>query len=174
MLLGGLWHGAAWTFVIWGAIHGTALAIERMILGLKPAASPVLAVVGDGGAGRVALAAGVPGGEAFGRALGVLVTFNIVCLAWIFFRAESLDYALDYLKGLADWSRPIEQVTPFLLALVLVSLAAHFLSEDLVERVSARIENFGALGLGAILGFGILLIWAVAPEGVAPFIYFQF
>ena len=127
-----------------------------------------------GGTGRVALA-GAPGGQgALARALGVLVTFNIVCLAWIFFRAESLDYALAYLNGLTDWSRPVEQVTPFLFALVLVSLAAHFLSEDLVERVSARIENFGALRLGAILGFGILLIWAVAPEGVAPFIYFQF
>ena len=68
----------------------------------------------------------------------------------------------------------MEKVTPFLFALVTVSLAAHFLSEDLVQRLSAKIENAGALALGAILGFGILLIWAVAPEGVAPFIYFQF
>ena len=146
-----------------------------MVLALKPQASPALAVAGygHGTMGRV-LAAGAPGGQAFGRALGVLVTFNIVCLAWIFFRAESLDYALAYLNGLTDWSGPVERVTPFLVVLVIVSLAAHFLSEDLVERLSARIENCGALTLGAILGFGILLIWAVAPEGVAPFIYFQF
>ncbi len=175
MLLGGLWHGAAWTFIIWGAIHGGALAIERMVLALKPQPAPALAVVGhgDGTMGRV-LTAGASGGEAFGRALGVFITFNIVCLAWIFFRAESLDYAVAYLNGLTRWSGPVERVTPFLVALVIVSLAAHFLSEDLVERLSARIENLGALGLGAILGIGILLIWAVAPEGVAPFIYFQF
>ncbi len=175
MLLGGLWHGAAWTFIIWGAIHGTALAIERMLLAFKPQPAPAFAVVGygHGTMGRV-LVAGAAGGQAFGKALAVFVTFNIVCFAWIFFRAESLDIAFDYLRGLADWSGPIVRATPFLFALVTASLAAHFVSEDLVERISARLENAGALRLGAVLGFGILLIFAVAPAGVAPFIYFQF
>jgi alginate O-acetyltransferase complex protein AlgI len=175
MLLGGLWHGAAWTFIIWGTIHGTALAIERMIMALKPAGSPAIAVVGYGqGSMGQGLAAGSGGREAFAKALGVFVTFNIVCLAWIFFRAESLDYALQYLNGLTDWSGPVERATPFLFALVTASIAAHFLSEDLVQRLSARLEDAGTLTLGAVLGFGILLIWAIAPEGVAPFIYFQF
>ena len=128
---------------------------------------------GHGTMGRV-LVAGAAGGHAFGKALAVFVTFNIVCFAWIFFRAESLDIAFDYLRGLSDWSGPIVRATPFLFALVTASLAAHFVSEDLVERISARLENAGALRLGAVLGFGILLIFAVAPEGVAPFIYFQF
>jgi alginate O-acetyltransferase complex protein AlgI len=175
MLLGGLWHGAAWTFIIWGAIHGTALAVERMILAFKPAPAPALVIVGygHGPMGRV-LAAGASGGQALGTALAVFLTFNIVCLAWVFFRAESLDVALSYLRGLTDWSGPIERATPFLVALVAVSLAGHFLSEDLVERISARLAQCGALTIGAVLGFGILLIFAVAPEGVAPFIYFQF
>jgi alginate O-acetyltransferase complex protein AlgI len=174
MLLGGLWHGAAWTFIIWGAIHGTALAVERM-LAFKPQPAPAFAVVGygHGTVGRM-LTAGAAGGQAFGKALAVFVTFNIVCFAWIFFRAESLDIAFDYLRGLSDWSGPVVRATPFLFALVTASLAAHFVSEDVVERVSARLENAGALALGAVLGFGILLIFAVAPEGVAPFIYFQF
>jgi len=114
------------------------------------------------------------GGQAFGKAFAVFLTFNIVCLAWVFFRAESLDVALSYLRGLTDWSGPIERATPFLVALVAVSLAGHFLSKDLVERISARLAQCGALTIGAVLGFGILLIFAVAPEGVAPFIYFQF
>ncbi|MGZ5862094.1 MAG: MBOAT family O-acyltransferase [Methyloceanibacter sp.] len=175
MLLGGLWHGAAWTFIIWGAIHGTALVIERMLLGFKPQPAPALALVGYGYGpmGRV-LAAGASGGHAFGKALAVFVTFNIVCLAWIFFRADSLDLAVAYLRGLADWSGTIERATPFLGALVTASLAAHFISEDFVQRISARLEHAGALTLGAVLGFGILFIFAVAPEGVAPFIYFQF
>jgi D-alanyl-lipoteichoic acid acyltransferase DltB (MBOAT superfamily) len=175
MLLGALWHGAAWTFIIWGVIHGTALAIERMLLAFKPQPAPVLAIVGygHGSMGRV-LAAGAAGGQAFSRSLAVFVTFNIVCLAWIFFRAESLQLALSYIRGLADWSGPVERATPFLVALVTASLAAHFVSEDLVARISARLQNAGALTLGAVLGFGILLIFAMAPEGVAPFIYFQF
>jgi alginate O-acetyltransferase complex protein AlgI len=174
MLLGGLWHGAAWTFIIWGAIHGTALAIERMLLAIKPQPAPAFAVVGYGhGAPGRMLVAGA-GGHAFGKALAVFVTFNIVCFAWIFFRAESLDIAFDYLRGLSDWSGPVVRATPFLFALVTASLAAHFVSEDVVERISARLENAGALRLGLVLGFGIWSIFAVAPEGVAPFIYFQF
>ena len=81
---------------------------------------------------------------------------------------------MAYLRGLADWSGPIERATPFLIVLVTASLAAHFISEDFVQRISARLEHAGALTLGAVLGFGILLIFAVAPEGVAPFIYFHF
>lgn len=177
MLLGGLWHGAAWTFIIWGAIHGTALAVERMILGVRPVPAGKLAIAngsGYGGASGALTGGPPPAGSALRKALGVFITFNVVCLGWIFFRAQSLPYALQYLQGLTRWSGQVEQATPFLVALVAVSLAAHFVSEDLVERISARIEGVGPLGLGAILGFGILLIWAVAPSGVAPFIYFQF
>jgi alginate O-acetyltransferase complex protein AlgI len=175
MLLGGLWHGAAFTFIVWGAIHGSALAVERMLAAFKPQPAPALQLVGYGYGpmGRV-LAVGASGGQALGRALSVFVTFNIVCLAWIFFRADSLDYALTYIRGLINWSGPVERATPFLVALVMVSLAAHFVSEDIVERISAKLHDAGALTLGAVLGFGILFIWAVAPEGVAPFIYFQF
>jgi alginate O-acetyltransferase complex protein AlgI len=173
MLLGGLWHGAAWTFIIWGAIHGTVLAVERMIFGTARETVPAPAVMAAGD-GVVAASGPPPGSYALRKALGVFVTFNIVCLAWIFFRAESLDYAMQYLQGLTHWSSPVVRATPFLAALVMVSLAAHFVSEDLVERIAARLQGLGALGLGAVLGFGILLIWAVAPAGVAPFIYFQF
>ncbi|HEY8263618.1 MAG TPA: MBOAT family protein, partial [Methyloceanibacter sp.] len=91
-----------------------------------------------------------------------------------FFRSESMSYALVYLRGLTDWSGPVERATPFLVALIFVSLAAHFVSEGLVERISAKLHDAGALTLGAVLGFGILFIWAMAPGGVAPFIYFQF
>lgn len=176
MLLGGLWHGAAWTFISWGAIHGAALAIERMIFAVKPAPAQALAVVGTGSgqAGGVLSGGGLLGGQMFARAIGVLITFNIVCLAWIFFRCENLSFALDYLKGLTHWSEPGQYTTPFLVALVALPLAAHFLPEDLTTRIAARLEGLGVVGLGLILGFGVLLTESVAPEGVAPFIYFQF
>ncbi|MFW5751383.1 MAG: MBOAT family O-acyltransferase, partial [Planctomycetota bacterium] len=74
MLLGGLWHGAAWTFVIWGAIHGAMLAFER--------------AQGKDGAYR-----------RLPRPLRITITFAVVCLAWIFFRAESLTQAGDYLAS---------------------------------------------------------------------------
>ncbi|MGI9381728.1 MAG: MBOAT family O-acyltransferase [Methyloligellaceae bacterium] len=175
MLLGGIWHGAAWTFLIWGVIHGTALAAERLVAAFKTAPEPAVAVVGygQGTMGHV-LTAGDSGGHRVGMVLGVFITFHIVCLAWIFFRAESLDFAIDYLVGLVNWSEPAQLTRPFLVLMVGLSLAAHFLPGDLVERMARRLEPLGAIALGLVLGFGILFIESVAPEGVAPFIYFQF
>ena len=74
MLLGGLWHGAAWQFVVWGALHGIALVVQREWS--KRVSWPLK-------------------DTAIGTALGTAVTFYWVCLAWIFFRAPALDQALD-------------------------------------------------------------------------------
>jgi alginate O-acetyltransferase complex protein AlgI len=78
MLLGGLWHGAAWNFVIWGAIHGGLLAIERAI----------------GAGGDHAR----PGGF---RQLRIAATFVLVLIAWVFFRAPDLSSAVAYLGDMA-------------------------------------------------------------------------
>lgn len=175
MLLGGIWHGAALTFLIWGVIHGTALAVERLVMAFKTTPAPAVAVVGYGqGAMGGTLASGSSGGLRLGLAIRVFLTFHIVCLAWIFFRAESLEFAIDYLVGLFNWSEPAQFTRPFLVLMVGLSLAAHFLPGDLVVRMARRLEPFGPVALGIVLGFGILLIESVAPEGVAPFIYFQF
>ena len=72
MLLGGLWHGASWTFVVWGGLHGFYLAVERGIRRIVPRRL----------AGLWLLQLPV-----------VLLTFLLVCVAWVFFRAHSLDQA---------------------------------------------------------------------------------
>ena len=108
------------------------------------------------------------------RTCRVLLTFHIVCLAWIFFRAENLEFALTYVRGLANWSEPGQYTSPFLVVMVAASLGAHFLPSGLVTRTAKALEGVGPIGLGFLLGFGILLIQSVAPEGAAPFIYFQF
>lgn len=176
MLLGGIWHGAAWTFVIWGLIHGTALAAERLVLALKTAPATLSAVAASG-YGSPTLAPVEPSARQsgiLGKTIGVLVTFHIVCLAWIFFRAENIEFALAYVRGLGDWSQPGQFTRPFLVAMVALPLAAHFLPGDLVIRMAKRLEPVGPVGLGVLLGASVLLIEAIAPEGVAPFIYFQF
>lgn len=180
MLLGGIWHGAAWTFIIWGAIHGLALCIERMAAGLRAPSASAMALapqtaasIGAAHVSPYAITPMRPRGM-LGRVLGVLVTFHVVCLAWIFFRVESLPLARDYLFGLFNWSQAGQFTRPFLVLLVGLSLLSHFTPRELVNRIAAGIENFSPIGLGIVLGFGILLIKWVAPEGVAPFIYFQF
>jgi len=87
MLLGGLWHGASWTFVVWGGVHGLALMIERKILGEKK--QQIHSFERDGC---------ITFGRAFGKIRGMLIVFVVVQIAWVFFRAESFDMARIFLK----------------------------------------------------------------------------
>ena len=149
MLLGGLWHGAAWTFIAWGALHGAVQAVERVWRHFRE--------------GK----AGLP------HWLGVIVTFHIVCLGWILFRAESFDLAMQMLEGLTRMA-PIMVLTPFLLALIVGGIAMHWLPPRAVEGLAVRVKEAPAITMGVLVGILILLVEAMRPEGVAPFIYFQF
>lgn len=149
MLLGGLWHGAAWTFVAWGALHGGVQVIERI----------GRAVLGDR--------------KVIPTAVGVLVTFHIVCLGWILFRAETFDLAVAMVQGLGRFGA-VTVLTPFLLVLIVGGLAMHWLPPRAVEGLTLKLKPAPSLTLGVLIGLAILLIEAVRPDGVAPFIYFQF
>jgi hypothetical protein len=134
---------------------------------------PAIAVAGHGSGSFAPIGTGKKSSP-LTRIFGVLITFHIVCLAWIFFRSENLEYALSFVRGLADWSQPGQFTSPFLVMLVAASLGAHFLPKNLVTTTARALEGVGPIGFGFLLGFGILLIETMAPEGVAPFIYFQF
>jgi D-alanyl-lipoteichoic acid acyltransferase DltB (MBOAT superfamily) len=145
MLLGGLWHGAAWTFVIWGALHGAFLVAERAF---------------------------APRG--IGRALGVVATFHFVVLTFVVFRSESLPLTWEFLTGLARWDQPAELATPFAAALVALGVAMHFGPADCVERAGRALGRLSWPALGVAAGAILALIGALAPDEVTPFIYFQF
>jgi len=149
MVLGGLWHGAAWTFLAWGALHGGVQVIERL--------------------GRAAFG----DRKVLPTVIAVLVTFHIVCLGWILFRAESFDLAIQMLQGLGRVA-PVTALTPLLLTLVLGGLAMHWLPPRAIEGMAERLKAAPSVTLGLLIGAAFLLIEAVRPEGVAPFIYFQF
>ena len=150
MVLGGLWHGAAWKFLVWGALHGGGLAVERL--------------AGEGGGQRPFWLA----------ALRVVLVFHFVCFCWIFFRATDMAQAGDLLAGLADWSRPSELLTPFLLSLIALGLAIQFAPPDLLERLDRLYRRLPAWSVGVLSGLTLLAIEAIGGDGSAPFIYFQF
>ncbi len=150
MLLGGLWHGASWNFVIWGALHGGVLAAERLWREYKPAGAPTLP-----------------------HWAGVLITFHIVLLGWIFFRAPSFDLALAFLGGLGGGGQSA-LLTPLLLVLILLGLSFHFADRPSLDRIALRVRSMPAVPVGVAIGLLILTIDAMRPEGVAPFIYYQF
>ncbi|MGB5093090.1 MAG: MBOAT family protein [Parvibaculum sp.] len=165
MFLGGVWHGAAWTFVIWGTLHGAMLAVERVLRRgleeLAPAqteAGGLLTMLGNGAS----------------HILGVIWTFHFVCLAWIFFRADSLASAINYIAGFGDFVTPRQYATPFLVGLIAVTMIFQFTPRHLGRWLAQGVKQLPSPLLGLLLGSGLWLIWALAPEGVAPFIYFQF
>lgn len=155
MLLGGLWHGASWTFVAWGAIHGTYLVVERAAAaaGRRTHRHPM----------RV-----VPG------ALTWLVTFQLVCLAWIFFRAETFTQAGQVLEALLTrMGGPVASS-----GLVLLGFGA--MATLLLDLANRRTESDAPLvQLGpawrgatiALLALGIIVFAGGTP---VPFLYFQF
>ncbi len=173
MLLGGIWHGAAWTFIFWGMFHGVAIAAERFIVQLQPQQNYALADYGGGAVGRV-LELSDSGGRAIAGFAGFLLTFNLVCFSWILFRSPDMDTVTALLQGLGGWGQGPELTTPFISVLVFGTLASQFLPANWVESAGETLSRLGAISLGLVLGAGLLFIEAVSPDGVAPFIYFQF
>jgi D-alanyl-lipoteichoic acid acyltransferase DltB (MBOAT superfamily) len=171
MLLGGLWHGANWTFVIWGSILGAALVVERVVKGRwrewraarRTAVAAMPAAGGDSAAGF-----------RLGAAAGWFVTFHIFTLAAVFFRSPDIDVAAAYFAQMFSMTGGIEYFTPFLLLITAGSVAVQFLPGNAIERTAERLRNASALSLGLVLGLGLLAIEFAGPEGVAPFVYFQF
>ncbi|MEA2152941.1 MAG: alginate O-acetyltransferase complex protein AlgI [Solirubrobacteraceae bacterium] len=146
MVLGGLWHGAAWPFVLWGAFHGLGLVAEHAL------------------GGRVRL----PGW------LRWLVTFHLIVFGWILFRSPSLDAFATFMSRLAVpgsatlWTAPV-------LAAILVVVGLQLLPPRPMERLQARIESLRPAVLGGGLAVVIALAGAtVSSQGVPPFIYFRF
>jgi hypothetical protein len=150
MLLGGLWHGASWTFVAWGALHGAALCVERAWKTLRPK-------------GR-----GLP------TWAGVLITFHVVCLGWILFRAESFEAALQVLQGFGRWGGGLEVATPLAVVLIGLGLVLHALPPRALESAARGLKALPSPAAGLAVGLMILLVEALRDPGVAPFIYYQF
>jgi D-alanyl-lipoteichoic acid acyltransferase DltB (MBOAT superfamily) len=152
MVLGGLWHGASVSFIIWGLLHGLALVVERM-----------LGVTGPGGHRHVP------------AAISWLVTFHFVCLTWVFFRAPSLDGALAYLSTLvasdAIWSTT---VTPLVLLMLAFGALTQIIPDAWFERLEVRYDRASIAVKVALPFAAIFLVAVAAPGGVPPFIYFQF
>jgi D-alanyl-lipoteichoic acid acyltransferase DltB (MBOAT superfamily) len=158
MLLGGLWHGAGWTFVVWGGIHGTGLAVERRRADR-----------------REALGLPEPADTFWHRAWKRVLVFNIVCLAWIFFRAESFQNAWDVITQLfTAWGEPSPAITTGVVLAIAVGIGSQYLPARLPATIMASFSRLSPVVQGVCLGVALMVVSTMGPQGVAPFIYFRF
>ncbi|HJN14085.1 MAG TPA: MBOAT family O-acyltransferase, partial [Armatimonadota bacterium] len=154
MLLGGLWHGAEWTFVIWGALHGSLLALERWN-GKKP------------------IYGGLP------KPIRRLATFALVLITWVFFRADSLAQAVEYIgfmfgfggdtSGAALVGATLYQ--PALVLVMVACVAIHALKLDTWDIAKKGLQPVKLVGAAIALTLAIAVMFT---QSFNPFLYFRF
>lgn len=157
MLLGGLWHGASWKFVVWGTLHGSALVVERLFKEYF----------------------NIPKNHV-SRFISVVITFHFVVFCWIFFRARDFSTAFQVIENIGKvqvnfnqwWT--IIQGYQNVFIVMLIGFVWHFLPQNFIQFLQ---DTFGKLPIvlkSLILAFVFWIVYATASSGPQPFIYFQF
>jgi alginate O-acetyltransferase complex protein AlgI len=147
MLIGGLWHGAAWGFVLWGGLHGAALALQHLAKGRVPAPPTVVAWA---------------------------ATLLFVTLAWIPFRASDLGVAWALCRRLVE-PGPLTLLTPGVAAAIVAIMAVQLVPRAPLAAVQERLTGLRPAVLGSGLAVCVIMVAAAVPgDAVPPFIYFRF
>ncbi len=161
MLLGGLWHGASWNFVIWGGLHGVYLALHKWMLGGRKVSNHFVY-------------SGL--GSLLKYILNISLTFVLVIITWLFFRATDFDTVLIFINKMVHWEASVYGVRFLVISLSFALMMGVF---DICEYYTKRhtflllIKNKGIVyGISAALIF-LSFLFMFQNEAL-PFIYFQF
>lgn len=154
MVIGGLWHGASWNFIIWGALHGVGLVIVRLWQSVFEKTK------GQTWAGF--------------RYLSMLLTFHFVAFAWIFFRAADLDTALAMLSRIGSLSVSFVNISVPIGVVLSIGFAAHYFPKRWYESGLNLYVKAPFYAQAAVLAALVFSLRYVVTTGAAPFIYNQF
>ena len=158
MLLGGLWHGAGWNFIIWGLMHGGALALHRLWHERAHEVEWYQRVKDTTGWHVVSL----------------LTTFHYVCLAWIFFRAPTLGEATRVIGHLFEGGVSTANINAHLWLVLSIGFVAHSCPRRIFDQVITRFSLLSSHAQAALLLGVALALRQLAVAEAVPFIYFQF
>lgn len=162
MLLGGLWHGASVRFIIWGALHGVALAIHKFIMGrfkgFKQTGSEM---------------------TFFRRFIETFITFHVVCFGWIFFRANTMQTVKEVLTQIVSNFHPeifLQFISGYsiVFALMAIGYIFHFMPKAADKWVQGIVTRSPLFIQALMLIITIFIVVQFKNAGVQPFIYFQF
>jgi alginate O-acetyltransferase complex protein AlgI len=196
MVLGGLWHGAGWTFIFWGFLYGGAMIVEHARVDRRKDRALVvqrqrrqLAEALDGLAGPEALPEDP--GAAPARSVAPLLeydrlpwhggvwprigTFAFVTFAWIFFRSDSFGAALGVIARLfQSWGSIGAAVTPGVFIAIVAGIGVQYVPRSVWQRGEAGLSILNPAVQGVILAVGFMLLDVLGPAGPATFLYFRF
>lgn len=161
MLLCGMWHGAGYTYLVWGALHGCYLSFERIVVYR----------------GRtIRMRRTIRGAAGFAKAAGSVVAVQaLVILAWLFFRADSVTQAVDIMQGIVHWEG--SEHTGQLAAMVCVFALAVLLLDILEYRTKSEVYLLRlrpSIRAGLCTATLIVVCLYLATTKPLPFVYFQF
>lgn len=162
MLLGGLWHGASLRFILWGGMHGVALALHKLYMQICPWARLDGASMGR-----------------FRRYLGMILTFHFVCFAWIFFRMPTME-GIGQMFEMIRYEFHPEIIPQFIegywlvVTLIVLGFVAHFIPQRAFRPLERSISRMPLIGQALLFALVVLLVVQFQSSGVQPFIYFQF
>ncbi len=151
-IIGGLWHGPSWNFVLWGALHGAGLAVVRLWQSWR----------------GTARATGVL------RYLYILLTFHYVTFAWIFFRAPDFETAWSILQRIASLTVSFVNISPELGIILGIGVLAHYIPKKWYDFSLDLYVRAPFYAQAAVLAALVIGLQYVARTGAAPFIYIRF
>lgn len=162
MLLGGLWHGASVSFILWGALHGVSLAIHKFVMGRFSSFKQLGSEM-----------------KPWRRIVGIFITFHVVCFGWILFRADSMKAVGEMLTQIFTSFHPEvfpQFVTGYkgVFALMVLGYVLHFMPKRAEDVLQGVVTRSPLLIQAVMLVIMIFIVVQFRSAGVQPFIYFQF
>jgi D-alanyl-lipoteichoic acid acyltransferase DltB (MBOAT superfamily) len=171
----GLWHGASWTFVIYGTLQASAVALHRFVTRWQKRASPVVRVEGEGPYREGHVEDAEPAVDPLWlAALKVFGTMQFVVFTRILFRADSLSNARDVVARLGSGTWSAANVAPWVWAALAVGFAAHYTPRRWYAEARARFVALPAPVQGLALAALVAGLMRIASTETVPYIYFQF